>query len=68
MLRFEMFELLILDSFGPHSDDFIDKGVFGDDEGALGFSEKFSDLLNLVRTDISEVHEDYLFVLSKQCI
>ena len=42
--------------------------VLGDDESALMGSEKFSDLLNLARTDISEVHEDYLFVLSKQSV
>lgn len=68
MLGFEVFEFFFLDSFSPHSDDFVDKGVFGDDEGALIVSENFSDLLNLARTDISEVHEDYLLVLSKQGI
>ncbi len=42
--------------------------IFGDDEGALIFSQELSDLLNLARTDISEVSEDYLFVLSKKGI
>jgi hypothetical protein len=42
--------------------------VFGDKEYTVEISEEFSDLMNLARTDISKVNEDYLLVLSKQGI
>lgn len=42
--------------------------IFGNEESTLMSSKNLSDLLNLVRTDISEVDEDYLLVLSQQGI
>jgi len=75
VVSFKMSEFFLLNSFGSHLDDFSHEGlskgniyVFGDEEGTLIFPEEFSDLLNLARTDISEVNEDYLFVLSKKGI
>lgn len=68
MFSLKMFELLIFDSLGSHSDNFFDKGVFGNKESTLLLSEKFSDLLNLARTDISKVNQDYLLMLTKQSI
>lgn len=68
MFSFQMFEFLILNSFSSHCDNFFDKGVLGDEESALMMSENLSDLLNLVRTDISKVDENYLLVLSKKGI
>lgn len=68
MFSLKMFEFLLLDSLSSHSDNFLDKGVFGNKESTLLVSEKFSDLLNLARTDISEVNQDYLLMLTKQSI
>jgi hypothetical protein len=42
--------------------------VFGDDEGTIVSSECFSDLLNLIGSDVGEISEDNLFMISEEFI
>jgi hypothetical protein len=45
-----------------------DEYVFGDDEGTVERSEGFSDLLDLVRSDVSEISKDDLLMSSEEFI
>jgi hypothetical protein len=45
-----------------------DEYVFGDDEGTVERSEGFSDLLDLVRSDVSEISKDDLLMISEEFI
>jgi len=67
-LFFEIFEFFLFDSLSSHVDDFLGQSILVDDEMRIIWSEKFTDLLDLVWTNISKISEDDLFVGSKHLI
>jgi hypothetical protein len=64
----EVFELLTLNAFNSEFDDFLDQSVFGDDKGTIEGSECFSDLLNLIRSNVGEISKDDLLMISEEFI
>lgn len=65
---FKMSEFFTVDTFSSEFDDSLDEGVLGNDEGSVVGSKSLSDLLDLVRSDVSEVSENDLFVSSEEFI
>jgi hypothetical protein len=63
-----MSEFFFVDTFSSEFDDFFDEGVLGNDESSVVGSKSLSDLLDLIRSDVSEVSEDNLFVSSEEFI
>ena len=65
---FKMSEFFTVDTFSSEFDDSLDEGVLGNDEGSVVGSKSLSDLLDLVRSDVSEISENDLFVSSEEFI
>ena len=68
ILFFEVLELFLSDTFGPHFNDLLGKGVLVDDEVGVVGSEKLADLLHLVGADVGEVGQDNLLVVPEQFV